>query len=166
VLRDISTVQTYKTTLLNAKSIGYSHGCSGTNIAKGIDELGLTEQLKAKTVFADDRPIVEYLGVGDPSATLDITGGTFTVDGPMQLSGHIDVSGGKLAVKGSASGTGSIRVEGNGQVEFGGTSASWRRGQSSWCWRRCMSRISFPAHLAFGLVARLIRHYSLCILPS
>ena len=70
MLRDISTVQTYKTTLLNAKSIGYSHGCSGTNIAKGIDELGLTEQLKAKTVFADDRPIVEYLGVGDSSATL------------------------------------------------------------------------------------------------
>jgi len=62
---DISTVETYKTTLLNAKSIGYSHGCSGTNTAKGIDELGLTERLKAKTVFADDRPVVEYLARGD-----------------------------------------------------------------------------------------------------
>lgn len=62
---DISTVETYKTALLNAKSIGYSHGCSGTNIAKGIDELGLTERLEAKTVFADDRPVVEYLARGD-----------------------------------------------------------------------------------------------------
>ncbi len=61
---DISTVETYKTTLLNARSIGYSHGCSGTNTAKGIDELGLTDRLKAKTVFADDRPVVEYLARG------------------------------------------------------------------------------------------------------
>ena len=42
----------------------------------------------------------------------------------------------------------------------------WRRGQSSWCWKRCMNRTSFPAHSASGPVARLIRHYSLCILPS
>ena len=47
---DISTVEAYKAALLAAKSIGYSFGCSGTNIAKGIEELGLTEQLKAKTV--------------------------------------------------------------------------------------------------------------------
>ena len=62
---DISTVEAYKATLLNARSIGYSHGCSGTNAAKGIDELGLTERLKAKTVFADNGPVVEYLARGD-----------------------------------------------------------------------------------------------------
>src|SRR6476659_8425353 len=48
---DISTVEAYKAALLKAKSIGYSRGCSGTNIGKGIAELGLTEQLKAKTSF-------------------------------------------------------------------------------------------------------------------
>jgi hypothetical protein len=62
---DISTVEAYKATLLNARSIGYSHGCSGTNAAKGIEDLGLAERLKAKTVFTDDRPVVEYLGRGD-----------------------------------------------------------------------------------------------------
>src|SRR5947207_1641434 len=33
---DISTVDAYKATLLAAKSIGYSRGCSGRNTAEGI----------------------------------------------------------------------------------------------------------------------------------
>jgi molybdate transport system substrate-binding protein len=45
---DISTVDAYKATLLAAKSIGYSRGCSGTHIAEGIAQLGLTEQLKPR----------------------------------------------------------------------------------------------------------------------
>jgi molybdate transport system substrate-binding protein len=60
---DISTVETYKASLLAAKSIGYSRGCSGT--AEGIETLGLTEQLKPKTVFTGGRPVVEYLARGD-----------------------------------------------------------------------------------------------------
>src|SRR5262245_17207871 len=40
---DISTVETYKAALLAAKSIGYSRGCSGTNLGKGMQELGLTD---------------------------------------------------------------------------------------------------------------------------
>jgi len=63
---DISTVDTYKATLLAAKSIGYSRGCSGTNIGKGIAELGLTEQLKAKTSFTGGNgPVTDYLKRGE-----------------------------------------------------------------------------------------------------
>ena len=62
---DISTVEAYKATLLNAKSIGYSRGCSGTHVAEGIAELGLTEALKPKTVFTQGGPVVEYLARGD-----------------------------------------------------------------------------------------------------
>jgi len=62
---DISTVETYKAALLAAKSIGYSRGCSGTNAAAGIKELGLAEQLKAKTVFTENGPVVEALAKGD-----------------------------------------------------------------------------------------------------
>ena len=66
---DISTVEAYKAALLAAKSIGYSFGCSGTNIAKGIEELGLTEQLKAKTVRTGSQagggPVSEHLVKGD-----------------------------------------------------------------------------------------------------
>jgi molybdate transport system substrate-binding protein len=62
---DISTVDAYKATLLKAKSIGYSRGCSGTNIAEGIAQLGLTEQLKAKTVFTSGGPVTDFLARGD-----------------------------------------------------------------------------------------------------
>src|SRR6202163_2318934 len=62
---DISTVETYKAALLAAKSIGYSRGCSGTNAAEGIAALGLTAQLKGKTVLVDGGPVVEYLAKGD-----------------------------------------------------------------------------------------------------
>ncbi len=61
---DISTVEDYKAALLSAKSIGYSRGCSGTHVADGIKELGLLEQLKAKTVITDGGPVVEYLAKG------------------------------------------------------------------------------------------------------
>jgi molybdate transport system substrate-binding protein len=62
---DISTVDAYKAALLAAKSIGYSRGCSGTNIAEGIEQLGLTEPLKAKTTFTTNGPVAEFLARGD-----------------------------------------------------------------------------------------------------
>jgi len=62
---DISTVEAYKATLLAAKSIGYSRGCSGTNIGQGIAQLGLTEQLKAKTIFTSGGPVTDFLARGD-----------------------------------------------------------------------------------------------------
>ena len=62
---DISTVEAYKATLLAAKSIGYSRGCSGTNIGEGIARLGLTEQLKARTTFTSGGPVTDALARGD-----------------------------------------------------------------------------------------------------
>jgi len=62
---DISTVEAYKKTLLAAKSIGYSRGCSGTNIAEGIAQLGLTEPLKARTIFTSGGPVADSLARGD-----------------------------------------------------------------------------------------------------
>ena len=62
---DIRTVDAYRAALLAAKSIGYSRGCSGTNIAEGIAELGLTDQLKAKTMRTTDGPVTDYLARGD-----------------------------------------------------------------------------------------------------
>ena len=62
---DIGTVEAYRAALLKAKSIGYSRGCSGTNIGAGIAELGLAEQLKAKTIFTTVGPVTDYLKRGD-----------------------------------------------------------------------------------------------------
>ena len=58
-------MEAYKATLLAAKSIGYSRGCSGTNIGEGIAQLGLTDQLKAKTTFTTVGPVTDYLARGD-----------------------------------------------------------------------------------------------------
>jgi molybdate transport system substrate-binding protein len=62
---DIRTVDAYKAALLAAKSIGYSRGCSGTNIAAGIAQLGLTEALKNKTTFTSGGPVTSFLARGD-----------------------------------------------------------------------------------------------------
>jgi len=62
---DIRTVEAFRATLLAAKSIGYSRGCSGRHIAEGIAQLGLTEQLKAKTVFTTGGPVTDFLARGD-----------------------------------------------------------------------------------------------------
>jgi molybdate transport system substrate-binding protein len=62
---DIRTVEAYKATLLAAKSIGYSRGCSGTHIAEGIAQLGLTEPLKGKTKFTSGGPVTDFLARGD-----------------------------------------------------------------------------------------------------
>jgi molybdate transport system substrate-binding protein len=78
---DISTVEAYKKTLLAAKSIGYSRGCSGTNVAEGIAQLGLTEQLKAKTTFTSGGPVTDYLARGDFEIGIQQTNIMFGVPG-------------------------------------------------------------------------------------
>jgi molybdate transport system substrate-binding protein len=66
---DISTVEAYKAALLAAKSIGYSYGCSGTHVAEGIEKLGLTDALKAKTVRTGSGgrggAVTDYVARGD-----------------------------------------------------------------------------------------------------
>lgn len=64
---DVSTPAAYRAALLAAKTIGYSRGCSGTNIGASIAQLGLTEQLRAKTKFTGEGggPVTDYLKRGD-----------------------------------------------------------------------------------------------------
>jgi molybdate transport system substrate-binding protein len=82
---DISTVEAYKAALLAAKSIGYSFGCSGTNVERGIAQLGLTEQLKAKTVRTGTGgaggPVTDYLARGDFDLGIQQTNIMFGVPG-------------------------------------------------------------------------------------
>ena len=82
---DISTVEAYKTALLAAKSIGYSFGCSGLHVAEGIEKLGLTEALKAKTVRtgsgAGGGPVTDYLARGDVEIGIQQTNSMIGVQG-------------------------------------------------------------------------------------
>ena len=61
---DIRTPESYKAALLTAKSIGYSFGCSGTNVAAGIAQLGLTDALKARTTRTTAGPVSSYVARG------------------------------------------------------------------------------------------------------
>src|SRR6266446_623860 len=47
---DISTIDAFKAMLLNAKSVGYSRGCSGTYAAEGIAKLGIADQIKSNVM--------------------------------------------------------------------------------------------------------------------
>ncbi|HZP79211.1 MAG TPA: substrate-binding domain-containing protein [Pseudolabrys sp.] len=66
---DISTVDALKRTLLAAKSISYSDpakgGASGVYFAKVVDQLGLTEQLKAKTILVPGAQAPERVAAGE-----------------------------------------------------------------------------------------------------
>jgi molybdate transport system substrate-binding protein len=62
---DISTVEAFKTSMLNAKSIGYSQGGSGNIAAKVMEKLGIADQLKAKTKFINGAPVAEVVAKGD-----------------------------------------------------------------------------------------------------
>jgi molybdate transport system substrate-binding protein len=62
---DISTVEAYVAALRAAESIGYSRGCSGTNTAAGIAELGLTDELADKTTLTEGGPVTDYLARGE-----------------------------------------------------------------------------------------------------
>jgi molybdate transport system substrate-binding protein len=61
---DISTVDA---ALINAKSIGYSRGCSGQHVAEGIAQLGLSDQLKPKIQLTGGGtgPVTFFLARGD-----------------------------------------------------------------------------------------------------
>ncbi len=66
---DISSVDALKRTLLAAKSISYSDpakgGASGVVFAKVVERLGLTEQLKAKTILVPGAQAPELVAKGE-----------------------------------------------------------------------------------------------------
>jgi len=62
---DISTIDAFKATLLNAGSVGYSRGCSGTYAAEGIAKLGIADQIKSKVKLTGGGPVAEYVARGE-----------------------------------------------------------------------------------------------------
>jgi len=65
---DISTPAALRQTLLNAKSLTYmdpNKGTSGKHFAAVLDQLGIAEQVKAKTTLGDVGFIVEPVAHGD-----------------------------------------------------------------------------------------------------
>ena len=62
---DISTPESFKRTLLDARLICYSLGGSGIVAARAIEKLGITGQMKSRTVHSDGSPAAGYVARGD-----------------------------------------------------------------------------------------------------
>jgi molybdate transport system substrate-binding protein len=62
---DIGSVESFKTALRKARAISYSKGPSGLYVAELLQRLGLTEEMKDKTVFAIGRPVGEVIASGE-----------------------------------------------------------------------------------------------------
>jgi molybdate transport system substrate-binding protein len=62
---DISTPEAFKRTLLDASSICYSLGGSGIVAAHAIEKLGISGQMKSRTVHSDGTPAAGYIARGD-----------------------------------------------------------------------------------------------------
>ena len=66
---DIGTVEALKHTLIAAKSISYADpakgGASGVYFAKVVDQLGLTNELKAKTILVPGAEAPELVANGE-----------------------------------------------------------------------------------------------------
>jgi molybdate transport system substrate-binding protein len=62
---DIGNVESFKAVLRNARAISYSKGPSGLYVAELLRRLGLTEEMKDKTIFAIGRPVGEVVASGE-----------------------------------------------------------------------------------------------------
>jgi molybdate transport system substrate-binding protein len=62
---DIGSVESFKAMLRNAQAISYSKGPSGLYVAELLQRLGLTEEMKDKTIFAIGRPVGEVVASGE-----------------------------------------------------------------------------------------------------
>ncbi len=62
---DIATVEAFKNVLRRAKSVSYSKGPSGLYVAGLLERLGLSAEMKDKTVFAIGRPVGEVVASGE-----------------------------------------------------------------------------------------------------
>jgi molybdate transport system substrate-binding protein len=67
---DLSSVEAFKRAMRSAKSIGYSTAGSGLMVAKIMADLGLTEELKARTKFLDGFPAAEAVARGEVEIAL------------------------------------------------------------------------------------------------
>lgn len=62
---DVSTPDKLKAALLAAKTVGYSQGTSGQHFLTVIDRLGIADQVKAKGVVVQGRPVGAAIASGE-----------------------------------------------------------------------------------------------------
>ncbi len=102
---DISTPEAFKVAMLRATSIGYSRGGSGLIAAKVMENLGIADELKARTKFIDGTPVAEAVAKGDVevglqqiNVILPVAGADYVGPLPGNLQETVKFAAGVLAV--------------------------------------------------------------------
>ena len=102
---DISTPDAYKRAILNAKSIAYSRGASGTITHKVMERLGIVDQIKDRTIRTENVPVAEIVARGEAeigmhqiNVILPIRGADYVGPLPPGLQEYVQFSLGVLGV--------------------------------------------------------------------
>ena len=112
---DIATVDAFERVLRNAKSISFSKGPSGIYVAGLLDRLGLTADMKDKTVFAIGRPVGEVIASGEAEIGMQqiienqpVKGAHLVGPLPAELGNFVPYSGGLSAASAKTAAVGTF----------------------------------------------------------
>jgi molybdate transport system substrate-binding protein len=102
---DIATVEGFKQTMLKAKSIGYSKSGSGLIAERGLQRLGIFDQVKDRVRYLEGTPVAVFVAKGDveigmqqSNAIVPVAGAEYAGPLPGDLQEFIYFSVGVLTI--------------------------------------------------------------------
>jgi molybdate transport system substrate-binding protein len=102
---DIATVDAYKQTMLKAKSIGYSKSGSGLIAERGLQRLGIFDQVKDKVRYLEGTPVAVFVAKGEveigmqqSNAIVPVAGAEYAGPLPGNLQEYLYFSVGLLTI--------------------------------------------------------------------
>jgi len=102
---DIATVEAYKQTMLKAKSIGYSKSGSGLIAERGLQRLGILDQVRDKVRYLEGTPVAVFvakgeveLGMQQSNAIVPVAGAEYAGPLPGDLQEYLYFSVGLLNI--------------------------------------------------------------------
>jgi molybdate transport system substrate-binding protein len=102
---DIATVEGFKQTMLKAKSIGYSRVGSGLIAERGLQRLGIFDQVKDKVRYIAGQPVAAFVAKGEieigmqqSNAIVPVAGAAYAGPLPGDLQEYLYFSVGLLTI--------------------------------------------------------------------
>ncbi len=102
---DIGTVEAFKRTILKAKSIGYSKSGSGLIAERGLQKLGILDQVKDKVRYLEGTPVAVFVAKGEveigmqqSNAIVPVAGAEYAGPLPGDLQEYLYFSVGLLTI--------------------------------------------------------------------
>ena len=102
---DIGTVEAFKQTMLKAKSIGYSKSGSGLIAERGLQQLGIFDQVKDKVRYFQGTPVAVFVAKGEveigmqqSNAIVPVAGAEYAGPLPGDLQEYLYFSVGVLTI--------------------------------------------------------------------